>query len=89
MMKFVYIAFIIGIPFPIVFPITMCALFNSQVVDKLSLAYFYRAPPKYDDKLAKTAKRILYGAVFAGFISSYWTLGNQAMFLDPTLFKEL
>ena len=67
MIKFVYIAFIVGIPFPIIFPITMLAILNLYIFDKITLAYFYRAPPKYDNKLTKRARRILRGAIFIGF----------------------
>ena len=87
-MKYVYIAFYTGITFPIVFILAAIAIVNSHVFGKISLAYFYKAPPKYDNKLSNLAKRILLGAPLMGFIWGYWSLGNPAMFLDPELFLE-
>ena len=76
MLKFVYVAFIFGVIFPIVFPICLLALLNAYFFDKLTLIYFYKVPPKYDSRLSKRAYLILQGAPIVGLLLTYWVLGN-------------
>ena len=42
---------IFGLPMPIVFPIATVAILNQYLFDKLTLSYFFRMPPKSDDKI--------------------------------------
>ena len=81
-LKHIYITMFFGLALPIVFPIATLAILNQYVFDKLSLAYFYRIPPKFDDKLIQTAVRMLMYAPILGLAFSYWILGNPAIFLN-------
>ena len=77
---------IFGIAIPMVFPITLIALINLYLFDKITLIYFNRAPPKYDDKLDNRAHIILSGAPFIGLLFNYFVLGNPSIFGNPQLF---
>ena len=47
-LKYVFTSFMYGPIFPIVWPITLVALVNISVWDKIVMFYFHKAPPKYD-----------------------------------------
>ena len=54
-MKFVFVAFLFGFGLPIVFPITLVALINLYLTEKLALAYWHKIPPNFDTKISKRA----------------------------------
>jgi hypothetical protein len=47
-LKYVSVSLVYGYALPILFPITLVALINQYITDRLSLAYFYKKPPSYD-----------------------------------------
>jgi hypothetical protein len=53
---------------------------NTYIVDRLMVAYWYRKPPMYDDKIYIEALRILKVAPILTFALGYWALSNSQMF---------
>ena len=76
MLVLVFVTFMYGLIMPILFPICLIGLFNILIVDLLALTYYYRAPPRYDGLLNKTALWILCLAPLVMFTMGYWTLSN-------------
>ena len=80
----VYVAFMYGLMMPIIFPIVMVGIFNLYVMERLTLAYYYRQPPMFDEKLNNRALSLLQGAPIPMFLLSYWAFGNTQMFFDTS-----
>ena len=49
------VSFMYGMFLPILFPIALLGLVNRYIYEKLTIAYYYKEPPKYDNKLIETA----------------------------------
>jgi hypothetical protein len=79
-LKYFYLSIIFGAVLPIVFPIAFVAMLNQYLMDKVSLAYFYKAPPHYDARIGNQVFKLMVGAPFCGLTFTYWALGNPAMF---------
>lgn len=47
----VYVTFLFGVALPVLFPIAAFTFFNMYVVERVLLAYYYKLPPTYDEKL--------------------------------------
>jgi len=47
----VYVAFMYALFMPIIVPIALLGIFNMYCVERLALAYYYRKPPMFDEKL--------------------------------------
>ena len=65
---------------PILFPIALVGIINMYIVERITLAWFYRQPPSFDGKLNDAAIRILSFAPLGMFILGYWALGNRQIF---------
>ena len=79
-MKYVAISFVYGYALPILFPITLIALINQYLTDKILLAYYYKKPPSYDQKITKFAIKILKFPVFMGIVLMTYLSGNRQIF---------
>lgn len=77
-----YVAFTYGLFMPIMFPIALIGIFNMYCVERMSLAYYYRQPPMFDEKLNQRAIDLLQGAPILMFMVSYWALGNRQIFFN-------
>lgn len=75
-----WIVMMYGIALPIMFPIGAITMFNYYVVDRLLIAYYFRRPPIYDDKLNKYALGTLKYAPVLLLFFGYWTIGNMQVF---------
>tara|TARA_B110000285_G_C15086396_1_gene596447 strand:+ start:917 stop:1114 length:198 start_codon:yes stop_codon:yes gene_type:complete len=62
---------------PILFPIALIGIINMYIVERITLAWFYRQPPSFDGKLNDAAIKILSLAPVSMFILGYWALGNR------------
>jgi hypothetical protein len=80
----VFVSFMYGMNIPLLFPIAMFGIFNMVVVERLCLAFYYRRPIMYDDKLNNAALSILRFAPLFMFIFGYWTIGNRQVFFNDT-----
>ena len=76
----VFVSFAYGLFLPLLFPIAMIGIFNMYVVERLSLAYYFRQPPVYDGKLNAQVLSILKWAPFFMLCLGYWALGNRQVF---------
>ena len=66
-----------GLNLPILFPIALLTFFVLYVTEKLTLTYYYRKPPMYDEKMNEAAISILRWAPFGMVVFGFWTMGNQ------------
>ena len=69
-----------GVFLPILIPIAGFGIFNLYAVERISLAYYARQPPLYDEKLNKRVLDLLRFAPIFMFAFGYWALGNRQMF---------
>ena len=58
-MLLVFVSFTYGLFIPIMFPIAGIGIFNMYVVERMTLAYYYRQPPMFDEKLNARAIDLL------------------------------
>ena len=54
-LNIIFVTFTFGIALPILFPITLFYLMNIYVVERICLAYYFKQPPLYDDRLSKSS----------------------------------
>ena len=80
MLKFIGISFVYGFALPILFPITLLALFNLYITDKIAIAYLYQKPPNYDGKLIISAIWLLKIPIYVGVVFTLYFAGNQDIF---------
>ena len=78
MIKYWFLALFYGLAIPVVFPITLLAILNQYLMDKMTLMYFYRAPPHYSKELSERAYEILKKAAVVGLLFQIWVVGNPA-----------
>ena len=58
-------------------------------MDKILLAYFYKAPPQYDARIGEQAYKILKCAPLVGFGFAYWAFSNPAMMSNYVHIKQV
>jgi len=78
----VFVSFLYGMFIPVLFPIALFGIFNIYVVERMTLAWFYRQPPSFDGKLNDAAIAVLKLAPIGMFTLGYWALGNRQIFFD-------
>lgn len=81
-MLLVFVAFTYGLFLPVMFPIAGIGIFNMYVVERMTLAYYYRQPPMFDEKLNARAIDLLQQAPIMMFLIAYWAFGNQQIFFN-------
>jgi hypothetical protein len=70
-------AMCLGAVFPIFYSIAVIAILIQYIVERLTLALFYRLPPKFSLDLTLLNLKILsYGPIF-GLLLSFWLFGNH------------
>ena len=79
-LKFVYISLVYGFALPILFPITLAAMLNVYITDKIALAYFYKAPPNYDKKMTTRAIQVLKYPTYLGLGMAAYAARYQEIF---------
>lgn len=80
----VTVSFMYGMMLPVLFPITLMGIINMYMIEKLTIAYYYQEPPKYDNKLIEIASWYLQRAPIIMFIFGYWAMTNPQMFCNIT-----
>ena len=68
-MNVTFVTFMYGLTLPILFAIALLAFFVLYTMEKLTLTYFYKKPPMYDEKMNEAAIGILKWAPFAMALS--------------------
>jgi hypothetical protein len=86
-MTVTYMTFMFGVALPVLFPIAAIAFFVLYTVERLTITFFYRKPPMYDEKMNSAAIGILkYSPIFMMFFG-FWILGNQQIFENKPEYK--
>lgn len=75
-MNITFVTFMYGLALPILFPIALIAFFVLYTTERLTITYYYKKPPMYDEKMNEAAIGILKWAPFAMMLFGFWTLGN-------------
>lgn len=76
-MNTTFVTFMFGLNLPVLFPIAFLAFLVMYTMEKLTLTYYYKKPPMYDEKMNEAAVGILKWAPFAMMVFGFWTMGNQ------------
>jgi hypothetical protein len=75
-LNIVFVTFTYGLALPILFPIAFLCMLNIYIAERVQLAYYFKQPPLYDDRLAKRAlSQIQYAPAFM-MAMGYWFLSN-------------
>ena len=61
-----------GLALPLLFPIALLAFAVLYVTERLTITYYYKKPPMYDEKMNQTALGILKWAPFFMVIFGFW-----------------
>ena len=78
----VFVTFLHGVAFPILFPISLVGILNNFMLERILLAYYYKQPPLFDNRLNDRALGALFYAPFLLLANAYWVLGNRQMFFN-------
>jgi hypothetical protein len=81
----VFITFMYGPGMPFLFPMATMALFVLYSVERLLVAYSYKEPPSYDDKINKSAINMLMVPPILYMAFGYWMYSNQQIFNDKVI----
>lgn len=73
-----------GTALPILFPITLLAFCILYIIEKLSVFYYYKQPPMFDEKMTMNTLSMMMWASFYYMAFSYWFLGNNQIFGNVT-----
>lgn len=89
MLNVIFVTFMYGLAIPLLFPLACLFFAISTIVERLTLAYSFRNPPMFDDKLYRAALRYMKVAPLFMMIFGYWCLGNTQIFGDFIEGREL
>ena len=84
-MNTTFVTFMYGLSLPLLFPIALLHFTVLYVTERLTLTYYYRKPPMFDDKMNTAAISMLKWAPFFMMAFSYWTYGNKQIFSNVVL----
>jgi len=76
-MNTIFTTLLYGLALPILFPIAMLTFVNIYVIEKLTIAYWYKKPPVYDDVINRTALGMMRWAPLCFFLFGYWLMSNK------------
>jgi hypothetical protein len=65
---------------PILYPTFLLAITIQYTVERLQMAYYYKQPPMYDDKLSNTTINFCYLAFGLQMFFGYWMFNNKQIF---------
>lgn len=83
-----YIAFMYGAGMPFLFPVAALTLFVLYTVERLLVAYSYKEPPSYDEKINKSAINKLLAAPLLYLAFGYWMYSNPQIFTNEIIPKK-
>lgn len=75
-MTFVFVAFMYGPGMPILFPMVTMTIVVLYIMERLLVAYSYKEPPTYDEKINKSALNMLMSAPLLYMGIGYWMYSN-------------
>ena len=76
----VFTAIVFGTAFPVLYAIALFALIVKYLVERYTLAVFYRLPPKFSANMVEMNNSILLTAPVVSLGITYWMFGNRQMF---------
>ena len=76
----VFITIFFGSALPILYIITCWSILCQYVFERLTLAYFYRLPPKFNDQLTLLNIKLMQLATIPSLLLTFWLYGNNQMF---------
>ena len=71
------VTFMYGLALPLLFPIALISFFVVYMVERLTLTYYFRKPPMYDEKMNAAAISLLKWAPVFMMAFGYWAMGNN------------
>jgi hypothetical protein len=80
----VTIALLFGAALPVLYIICGLTLLAIWIEGRISVCYFYREPPAFDDKMTTACLNILKISALWGLAFSFWILGNRQIFENYT-----
>lgn len=79
-LNIVFITFMFGAGLPILFILALVALVCFYCLERLLLAWYYKKPPMFDDKLNSLAIKILMIAPILYCAFGFWMYNNPQIF---------
>ena len=75
-----FITLTLGLAFPLLYPVALFAIILQYIVERYTLAVFYRLPPKFSLDMTIWNNHILSNAPIQGLCIAFWLMGNKQMF---------
>lgn len=69
-----------GATMPMLWLIGFLSFGVSIFVEKITLCYFYREPPMYDESITRISNKLINTIAHIGLLSTFWQLGNTRIF---------
>ena len=82
MLVITWVTFLFAPGIPILFPIALLGMIILYCTNRISLAYFNRRPPVYDQKMNKTTLKLLGVAPLLYICMGAWVYSNQQTFTN-------
>ena len=79
-MNNVFVALMFGPGVPLLYPVCIFSLFILYVVERLSLAFYYKQPPMFDEKMSASTYKTMRWAIALNLFFAYWMYSNKQMF---------
>lgn len=84
MMNVLFVCFMYGLAIPALFPISLLAFTVLYTVEKMTITYFFRKPPMFDEKLNESSiSKMKWAPIFMMFFG-YWCLTNKQIFTNES-----
>lgn len=84
MMNVLFVTFMYGLAIPLLFPIALMAFTIQYVCEKLTITYFFRKPPMFDEKMNSGSIQIMKLAPLFMFFFGYWCMTNKQIFTNES-----
>ena len=79
------VTFTFGLGIPILFPISLLALINHYICEKILFAFIYRKPPMYGNQINNGCLNVLKYAPLLMMSTQYWAFTNKAIFRNESV----
>jgi len=81
-MNIAFVTLTHGVAMPILFPIALFGICNNYLTEKILLAYYYRQPPMFDNRMNNRALTLMKYSPVLMLMYGYWYLGNRQIFFN-------
>jgi len=83
-----FVIMMYGMGVPSLFFVATASLCTLYFLERLAVAYFYKQPPSFDDKMTKNAVGVLKFAALLYLFFGYWMLSSPQIFQNEVYPKE-